>query len=88
MIIPIGDKYRIASDIHCWQVEHYKGKRPSGEERWEPVTYHIDFDSALTSLFDLKVRLIDSSDTSEILKSIQDIRTELMASVGVFRLAV
>lgn len=88
MVITLNKKYRITSNRHCWQLEQYMGKRKSGEERWEPVTYHVDFDGALKEAFDLQVRLIDSSDPQEILECINTIRAEILDSVGVFKLAV
>lgn len=84
MIIPVNKKWRIISNSHCWRVEKYDGKRRDGRERWKPVTYHVDFKAALTSLAEHRIRLIDSSVPDEIIGAIQTIKDEVISSTEIF----
>ena len=85
MIIPVNDKYRITSNPTCWQVEQYRGSKKDRGEYWEPLSYHVDFKSALVSLAELRIRLIDSCVPDEIIAAIKKIRDEVISSSEVFK---
>ena len=80
MIIPINDKWRIASTPTCYQVEKRTANRKSGSERWEPIYFCVDFENALVALAELRIRLIDSSVTEEIKAAIREIRDECIGN--------
>ena len=84
MIIPVNKKWRITSNTHCWQVERLKGKQKDGSDRWEPITYHVDFKGAITTLAERRIRLIDSSIPEEIRSAIREIRDEAIAAIKIF----
>ena len=84
MIIPVNKKWRITSDSRCWQVEKYRGQRKDAE-RWEPRYFCVDFENALISLAELRIRLIDSSVPEEIKAAIRDIRDECVTAAEMFR---
>ena len=87
MIIQVNDKYRISSTATCWQVEKYKGKRKdTGKDKWEPITHHVDFKSALVSFAEYRIRSIaDYSTVDEIKSTIRQIRDECLSAADVFR---
>jgi hypothetical protein len=66
-------------------VEHLKGTRKDGSERWEPVSYHCGFKSALVSLAEYRIRCIDSSAPEEIIRALEEIKREVISSAEVFR---
>ena len=85
MIIEVNSEYRITSNPTCWQVEKRKSDRKDGTERWEPLTYHVDFKSALVSLAEYRIRTIaDSAAVDEIKSTLKEIRTEVISSAEVF----
>jgi len=68
------------------QVEKRKSDRRDGSERWEPLTYHVDFKSALVSLAEYRVRTIaDSASVDEIESTLREIKAEVVSSAEVFR---
>ena len=86
MIIRVSDKYRIASTPASWQVEKRHTNRKDGSERWEPLTYHVDFRSALVSLAEYQIRTIeDSATVDEIKASLREIKSECVTACNVFR---
>jgi len=86
MIIRVNAKWRIVSTSTCWQVEARKSERKDGSERWEPLTYHADFRSALVSLAEYQVRTIEDSATVEEVKaSLKEIKGECVTASEVFR---
>lgn len=66
-------------------MEKRKGKTKEGEDRWEPILFHTDLKSALVSLTELQIRLIDSSVPEEIIASIARIKDEVISSMDTFR---
>jgi hypothetical protein len=84
MVIPVNKKYRITSDSRCWQVQKRKADRKDAE-RWDPIYFCVDFENALVSLAELRIRLIDSSVLEEIKAAIRDIRDECVTAAEMFR---
>ena len=85
MVIRVNSDYRIASNATCWQIERYHGRRKDGTARWEPLSYHVDFNSALVALAELRIRLIDTSVPDEIMAAIQAIKEEAFSTLDLFR---
>jgi hypothetical protein len=85
MIIEVNKNYRITSNPTCWQVEKRKSDRKDGTERWEPLTYHVDFKNALVSLVEYRIRTIeDNACVDEIKSTLKEIKAEVISSVEVF----
>ena len=85
MIIEVNSEYRITSNPTCWQVEKRKSDRKDGTERWEPLTYHSEFRSALVSLAEYRIRTIaDSANVAEIRVILKNIRDECVTASKVF----
>jgi len=86
MVIRVNDSWRITSNATCWQVEARKSDRKDGSERWEPLTYHVDFENALVSLAEYRIRSIaDSATTDEIKATLRTIRDECVTASKVFQ---
>ena len=86
MIIRVDKNYRITSNPTCWQVEKRKSDRKDGSERWESLTYHVDFKSALVSLAEYRIRTIDNSEIlDEIQSTLREIKVEVISRAEVFR---
>ena len=86
MVIRVNDSWRITSNATCWQVEARKSDRKDGSERWEPLTYHVDFENALVSLVEYRIRSItDSASVDEIQASLGEIKCECVSAAEVFR---
>jgi hypothetical protein len=67
-------------------VEKRHTQRKDGSERWESLTYHADFKSALVSLAEYQIRSIeDSASVAEIKARFKEIRDECVAASEVFR---
>ena len=70
MIIRVNDTYRIESDSRCWVVQKFRGVRKDNKkEDWKPVTYHADFRSALESLSEYRIRMIDNQATADEIRA-------------------
>jgi hypothetical protein len=86
MIIEVNSEYRITSSPTCWQIEQRKSDRKDGTERWEPLTYHVDFKSALVSLAEYRIQIIaDSATVDKIKSALKEIKSECLSAAEVFR---
>ncbi len=86
MLIQVNDTFRISSDRNCWTVQRYAGKRKDGEDEWQGLYYCVDFESALVSLAEYRIRTIaDSATVDEIKAAISVIRDECVTALDVFR---
>ncbi len=86
MVISVNKQYRITSDSSCWTVQRYAGKRKDGEDEWQGLYYCVDFESALVSLAEYRIRTIaDSATVDEIRATLRTIRDECLTAVDVFR---
>jgi hypothetical protein len=86
VIIQVNDKYRISSDSNSWTVQRYVGKRKDGKHEWEGLYYCVDFESALVSLAEYRIRTIaDSATVDEIKATLRIIRDECVSAAEVFR---
>ena len=57
MIIPINDRYRIASDPHQWMTQESRTR--NGEAEWESRYYFGTLESAVRELREVMVRTSD-----------------------------
>ena len=58
MIIPINDRYRIASDPRQWMIQEPRTR--NGETEWESKYYFGTLESAVKELRELMVRTSDA----------------------------
>ena len=86
MVIRVNDSWRITSNATCWQVEARKSDRKDGSERWESLYYHAEFEGALLSVAEVRIRLIpDSATVDEIRASLKEIKAECITAAKVFQ---
>ena len=87
MVIRVNDTYRIESDSRSWVVQRFRGVREdTSKEDWRPVTYHVDFRSALVSLAEYRIRAIDNQATvDEIRETLRVIRKEALTAADIFQ---
>ncbi len=84
--IQVSDDYRIESDSHCWMVQVNKGiRKDTTEVYWKPITFHVDFESALTSLAQHQIRRIADDATAEKIKrTLKVIKDEAREALRIF----
>ena len=75
MIIPINNKYRIASDQYQWIVQSKRTR--SGLLEWEARHFYSTFRMALGSLGELMVRESKAETLAEALINVENITTML-----------
>ncbi len=75
MIIPINDKYRIATDRYQWKIEEVR--RRKGKPEWNPILFYATFDRALKDLGELMVRQSDAETLAEALLDIENVCTTI-----------
>ena len=75
MIIPINNKYRIASDQYQWIVQSKRTR--SGLLEWEARHFYPTFRRALGSLGELMVRESKAETLAEALIDVENITTML-----------
>lgn len=76
MILNLNDKYRINSDSVQWITQKLtKGKKG---DKWSNLGYYSNFESALTSLSEYRIRKINSDVPDKILKAVKEIREDAL----------
>ena len=76
MIIPINDRYRIASDPRQWMIQESRTR--NGEAEWESRYYFGTLESAVMELRELMVRTSDGETLAGIdLADIEKVTTTL-----------
>ena len=75
MIIPINNKYRIASDQYQWIVQSKRTR--NGSLEWEARLFYPTFRMALGSLGELMVRESKAETLAEALTDVKNITTRL-----------
>ena len=75
MIIPVNDKYRIASDSHQWTIQ--KPKYRKGELVWESYLFYPTFKMAVESLGETMVRESDAVGIVEAIEAVENVCTTL-----------
>ena len=75
MIIPINDRYRIASDPRQWMIQESRTR--NGEAEWESRYYFGTLESAVKELRELMVRTSDGETLVDDLAAIEKVTTTL-----------
>ena len=75
MIIPVNDRYRIASDPHQWMIQESRTR--NGEAEWESRYYFGTLESAVMELRELMVRTSDGETLVDDLADIEKVTTTL-----------
>ena len=82
LIIPINNKYRIASDQYQWIVQSKRTR--SGLLEWEARYFYATFRMALGSLGELMVRESKAETLAEALIDVENITTMLSLALTPF----
>ena len=75
MIIPINDRYRIASDPRQWMIQEPRTR--NSETEWESRYYFGTLESAVMALRELMVRTSDGETLVDDLADIEKVTTTL-----------
>ena len=75
MIIPINDRYRIASDPRQWMIQEPRTR--NGEAEWESRYYFGTLESTVKELRELMVRTSDGETLVDDLADIEKVTTTL-----------
>ena len=75
MIIPINDRYRIASDPRQWMIQEPRTR--NGGTEWESRYYFGTLESAVMELGELMVRRSDAETLADALLAVNEIATTL-----------
>ncbi len=80
MILPISDKYRLASDRRCWTVQEFRPKK-SGDE-WRSVLFFSDLSKAVSGLASLALRTSDAQTLADALAEVESISRALTRALA------
>ena len=75
MIIPVNDRYRIASDPRQWIIQESRTR--NGEAEWESRYYFGTLESAVKELREMMVRTSDGETLADDLADIEKVTTTL-----------
>ena len=75
MIIPVNDRYRIASDPRQWMIQEPRTR--NGETDWESRYYFGTIKSVVNGLWELMVRTSDGETLVDDLADIEKVTTTL-----------
>ena len=75
MIIPVNDRYRIASDPRQWMIQEPRTR--NGETEWESKYYFGTLESAVKELRELMVRTSDAQTLVDALADVEKATTIL-----------
>ena len=75
MIIPVNDRYRIASDPRQWMIQESRTR--NGGAEWESRYYFGTLESAVKELRELMVRTSDGETLVDDLADIEKVTTTL-----------
>ena len=75
MIIPINDRYRIASDTRQWMIQEPRTR--NSETEWESRYYFGTLESAVKELREVMVRTSDGETLVDDLADIEKVTTTL-----------
>jgi hypothetical protein len=89
LVIRVNDKYRIHGTESCWQVEEFGGTNKDGTPRWKTLTWYVGLENAVASLADQRIRSIpDSALVDEVMKTLREIRQDVLGALTPFKKAV
>ena len=75
MIIPINDRYRIASDTRQWMIQEPRTR--NSETEWESRYYFGTLESAVKELREVMVRTSDAQTLADALVDVEKVATTL-----------
>ena len=81
MIIPVNEQYRIATDAYQWVVE--RARTRNGNKEWEPKLFYPTFETALTGLGELMVRLSDAQTLVDAIGDVEKVSTTLSRALTI-----
>ena len=81
MIIPVNDRYRIASDPRQWMIQESRTR--NGEAEWESRYYFGTLESAVMELREVMVRTSDAQTLVDDLADIEKVTTTLTRALTI-----
>ena len=81
MIIPVNDRYRIASDPRQWIIQESRTR--NGEAEWESRYYFGTLESAVMELREVMVRTSDAQTLVDDLADIEKVTTTLSRALTI-----
>ena len=81
MIIPVNDRYRIASDPRQWIIQESRTR--NGEAEWESRYYFGTLESAVMELREVMVRTSDGETLADDLADIEKVTTTLSQALTI-----
>ena len=75
MLIPINERYRIASDARQWMIQQARTR--NGHKSWQSKWFFPTFESALRELGQLMVRTSDADTLADALEEVDKVATTL-----------
>ena len=81
MIIPVNDRYRIASDPRQWMIQESRTR--NGEAEWESRYYFGTLESAVMELREVMVRTSDAQTLVDDLADIEKVTTTLSRALTI-----
>ena len=75
MLIPINERYRIASDSRQWIIQELRTR--SGANEWRSKSYFGTIESAVKELGELMVRTSDAQTLVDALADVEKVTTTL-----------
>ena len=81
MIIPVNDRYRIASDPRQWIIQESRTR--NGEAEWESRYYFGTLESAVKELREVMVRTSDGETLADDLAGIEKVTTTLSRALTI-----
>ena len=81
MIIPINDRYRIASDPRQWMIQEPRTR--NSETEWESRYYFGTLESAVKELREMMVRTSDGETLADDLADIEKVTTTLSRALTI-----
>ena len=75
MVIPIDDRYRIASDSRQWIIQELRTR--NGANEWQPKYYFGTIESAVKELGELMVRTSGAQTLVDALADVEKVATTL-----------
>jgi hypothetical protein len=81
MIIPVNDRYRIASDPRQWMIQESRTR--NGKTEWESRYYFGTLESAVMELREVMVRTSDGETLADGLADIEKVTTTLSRALTI-----
>tara|TARA_B100000029_G_C17330567_1_gene871514 strand:+ start:319 stop:621 length:303 start_codon:yes stop_codon:yes gene_type:complete len=85
MIVPIDEKYRIATDEHCWMIQrlkHVRSGKHAGQKIWESIRFYPDITSTVGGLYELQIRASTAETFGGALADSKRIVTRLVTALN------